>query len=384
MKSRNFFLRRIFRRIRILIFLFIPEFAKLPKAYFNSTIPLITNEDPVIYFLYPENLKNSAIFANTLSLLSNTNKSKILFVEEIFQKKTINATHVVFPIGSELEYLKCFKLNFLYSFNFRVIFLIHDLTTFEDFCFLLRYTTKLGIFRRSQGLIQRSYLLVHSNFAKNRLELHVPPEHIAIIKQGVPFLNNYKFGKRTSHGYAIGTGGYWNKARDLKSTINIFALLAKMRPDCNFYVSGFLNPNQITQVLKVWQSYHLPSSQLVLLGYLEGVDFVKYLESLSLFVYLRKSTSGESSGLAIECAAAGTPFIFKNLAALDELPSEIFDGVPVGISDEEFASFAWEIVSDQHNWHKKSLELQRFAESRSAREYANSITKQILDWNWVE
>ena len=80
------------------------------------------------------------------------------------------------------------------------------------------------------------------------------------------------------------------------------------------------------------------ASSVVATGQVTAGEYDKWLRRATVTVQLRRTTNGESSGVAADAMARGVPLIVTDLGAMSELPSDATVKVPVDVTSSELAA----------------------------------------------
>ena len=90
-------------------------------------------------------------------------------------------------------------------------------------------------------------------------------------------------------------------------------------------------------------------------------------------MYIRSLSSGESSGLVLECANQGVPSVFNSIGALEELPRPPFFGLPENAGLDEFVQAVESVVLMDTADHSTLKLLEEFSLGRSMGNYGSEI-----------
>ncbi len=201
-----------------------------------------------------------------------------------------------------------------------------------------------------------SYSVAVSDFTKRRLMnfLHVPPEKIMIIPNGVDYS---KFSK-SSHEKKWGRIVYLGRLvphKHLDLLLEAFRQVKQNMPEAELHIigSGPLLPSIREQAFKLDDCF--------IHGFLPEEQMLDILRSSWLFVL---PSEREGSGIAaLEAMAAGSPVITVDYPdnATKELITKRGTGMVAQPEKSSIASKIMEIYSDEDNWQKMSVNARSLA-----------------------
>ena len=331
-------------------------------------------------FLLADSSSTNGISQNSSFLASGPLLKNVNLEELAYLSRAATNPKVLIPLGDSREYDVCREM-ILHLDNCQITLLLHDISVFVNWVRLLKFSTSIsqsGVSINELHRIRDLNLLVHSRYALEtvrELELFT---NISVIQTGVP-----AFYSRPIHTpvvrkeILIGTGGFWNVSRDPFKTFETFMSLAIKHPDWNFSWGGELRPELQKVFERRWLKEFKSLDRIQFIGFIPTENFPAYLRDLTVFLYLRIATSGESSGLVIECANQGTPIIFNSIGSLKELPTPPFKYVPTEARVGEIIDVIEDILSNKHRRLVMAEGLLLHAKGRDMASYRKEITKLI-------
>jgi hypothetical protein len=286
-------------------------------------------ENSNIEILLPSSVSKSGILLNSQRVCEADNVFRLRLVQPPFLK--IGSKNVIVPIGSGKEYHQLLAAVSKIS-GLKVVLLTHDPQSLIDF---LKFHNSFNIYK----------CLVHSENAAELIlkNSYFEKAQVEVISSGVPSLLNLTAISSTDTKNVVGTLGYWHKGRDIARTARILGLVMKLRPEFKSVWIGKLTIRQKIQISLCLRKNRARGKINYIVGSSDK-EFSEAARGLGMALYLRKSTSMESSGLLVELASAGVPTLRNDLGANHDLPTEIFYSLPNASSDLHFAKKAIEII----------------------------------------
>jgi glycosyltransferase involved in cell wall biosynthesis len=175
----------------------------------------------------------------------------------------------------------------------------------------------------------------------------------------------------------IGTAGFWNNSRDPYRTFDTFVALATLHPDWKFSWGGNLQPELQSHFEGIWFKKFKNLDRIQFLSFIPAETFGAYLQKLNAFLYFRSATSGESSGLVIECANQGTPIVLTAIGSHIELNTPPFQKVSSHASVDEIVEVVEEVVCNLSKRLVTVEGLKKYAEGRDMDSYRKEITQYL-------
>jgi glycosyltransferase involved in cell wall biosynthesis len=195
----------------------------------------------------------------------------------------------------------------------------HIATDFEKFLFPLF----AHIAKRSRVVV------VHSEEMRDRIAWDVPNVPIHVIPHFAPpvpdeLKNMTKESARRElrlpkDAPIVGFLGYVTLPKQPEAVIEGFAQLAKRRPDARLALVG---RDHTGGRLTTWLDRPELKGKVRLTGFVDLIEFYKYLLAVDVVVNLRYPTVVESSGTNARALAEGRPLVVSNVGAFAELPDD--------------------------------------------------------------
>jgi glycosyltransferase involved in cell wall biosynthesis len=322
----------------------------------------------------------NGISQNSSFLASGPLFKKVNLEELVYLSREAANLKVLVPLGDSREYDVCREM-ILYLNNCEITLLLHDTSVFVNWVRLLKFSAKISKSRVSKKELHRIRdlnLLVHSNYALESVHELKLFTNVSVIEIGVPaFYSQPVQTPDVRKEILIGTGGFWNVSRDPFKTFETFMILAIKHPDWNFSWGGELRPELQKVFERRWLKEFKSLERIHFIGFIQSENFGSYLRDLSVFLYLRIATSGESSGLVIECANQGTPIVFNSIGSLKELRTPPFKCVPTEARVEEIVDAIEDILSNEDKRLVMAEGLLLHAKGRDMASYREEIAKRI-------
>jgi glycosyltransferase involved in cell wall biosynthesis len=341
------------RRLGVIILLTRVLIAKV--ALKNATENEYINDEDQDYFrfrgvyLLSDSSKMGGIFKNS-SFIADDSRFKLISLQKLLSyRHSFECKKILIPLGDSRDFDLYREATVLLN-DWDVTILLHDVTAFLNWVKVVRLLTIYQSARISLTTLERirkTKILVHSEFAYNQVTRNSFFENVQIIETGVPFFYPRKTNTNSPlDKIVIGTAGYWNSARNPYRTMRVFIKLATENADWKFSWGGELPEFLKTRLERIWIHKFENLERLDFLGFIPENEFAKYLSDLSALVYLRTTTSGESSGLVIESARQGTPIVFNTIGALSELKYPPFKKLSENPKVAVLAEAVEEVVKD--------------------------------------
>lgn len=194
----------------------------------------------------------------------------------------------------------------------RTLILLHDtrsfLTAFKVISLAAKCNFKNSVQQKKQ--FQRMRYLVHSTATKAQLLKILGEVDVFVLSTGTPRLtSNSSIPVARKFEVRVGTAGFWHHGRDWSYTFKVFQLLAERNLNWRFDWSGDISKSIRNVLLKTWDANPKLTGRLKFYGFQDEGEFSKQISEFSLFLYLRKNSSGEDSGLLTEFASRGIPTV---------------------------------------------------------------------------
>lgn len=195
----------------------------------------------------------------------------------------------------------------------------HMATDFEKFLFPLF----AHVARRSRAVV------VHSEEMHDRMAQEISDVPITVIPHFAPPRPNElatmtrESARRTLRlpvGVPIvGFLGYVTLPKQPEAVIDGFAALARERPDAGLMLVGKDHTNGR---LTTWTDRPELRGKVRVTGFVDLIEFYRYLLAVDVVVNLRYPTVVESSGTNARALAEGVPLVVSNVGAFAELPDD--------------------------------------------------------------
>jgi glycosyltransferase involved in cell wall biosynthesis len=195
----------------------------------------------------------------------------------------------------------------------------HMATDFEKFLFPLF----AHVARRSRAVV------VHSEELHDRMAQEVPDVPITVIPHFAPprprelaamTRESARRALRLPLGVPIvGFLGYVTLPKQPEAVIDGFAALARERPDARLMLVGKDHTNGW---LTRWTDRPELRGKVRVTGFVDLLEFYRYLLAVDVVVNLRYPTVVESSGTNARALAEGVPLVVSNVGAFAELPDD--------------------------------------------------------------
>jgi glycosyltransferase involved in cell wall biosynthesis len=195
----------------------------------------------------------------------------------------------------------------------------HIASDFEKFMFPL-----FGhVAKRSRAVV------VHSEEMRDRMLAEVPDVPISVIPHFAPprpdelATMTRESARRVLHipqdAPVVGFLGYVTLPKQPEAVIDGFAALARQRPDAQLMLVGQDHTNGR---LGTWTDRPELRGKVRVTGFVDLIEFYRYLLAVDVVVNLRYPTVVESSGTNARALAEGRPLVVSNVGAFAELPDD--------------------------------------------------------------
>ena len=317
----------------------------------------ITPRDNKICVVISQDLAKSGILLNSEKLCESSTNFELFSAKK--QDNTLLSSNLLVPIGSGKSYIQI--LAGIQSMKTAKLFLLlHDPKALVDYLGINSDLEVQGIFVHSDAA--KKYLLENCKFIA---------EKIFVLGTGVPVLLQPPRENKTRNSKTIGTAGYWHKARDLKKTAQVLALLLHENRQINALWIGSLRLRQKFRVLWILKRKRI-YKRVKFLEANSNNEFIEAIKMMDCALYLRKSSSQESSGLLIELAAQGIPTVRNDMGSNLELPTELFQKLPSSATLMEYANLVSRVL-DSNDWSELSSKLIDYAKNHNIEKYSEEI-----------
>ncbi len=226
----------------------------------------------------------------------------------------------------------------------------------------------LGIYmtRELQSYAERCF--VHSRFAREVLELDRGPLDREVRVSVLPLgIRDADGAPRQAAGPSplVVSFGLAPEVTEIATLIDAFALLAGAMPAARLVVADRAgDPAESDR----WQGYvreHAPQANIDLSDEFSADRYAELLGSADLAVQLQPSSGGEAPATVSDCLAGGLPTIVTDLGWASELPAEVAEKVPPGVTAGQLKDRIITLLADNGK---------RAAISRAALEHARACS----------
>jgi len=238
-------------------------------------------------------------------------------------------------------------------------------------------------------------LIVHNNFAKEKVSLEAPETIVKKINHPTPLLDVKSNGKKENFNIeksttVISTFGFVARHKRLGVVLKAFKRFIDLVPDSKFLIVGsFLEKNYREELNQLIRELKLSDNVIFDTGYIE--DLIPYIQISDIVIQTRYPTAGETSGMTLEIMRIGKPVVVSNTGWFKELPDEVSIKIDINedeeksiinaftklVKDKSFneklGSKAKEYVKNEHDPEKIAYEIINFLSHMSSKEGAKYI-----------
>ena len=127
--------------------------------------------------------------------------------------------------------------------------------------------------------------------------------------------------------------------------LDAFRELQNFIPNSEFHFVGEVDSSVERIVEEFFLKYPSLERSVVFHGYVAKPDLIKMISEHNLFLFLRNTSHGETSGLISDILSFGKVIIASDIGGFKDFPDEILFKVPLGISGFDLAQFIYKCIA---------------------------------------
>lgn len=261
--------------------------------------------------------------------------------------------------------------------------LARDIRLIEDrvlpwvsFAEVRRRLEQANAFLLAPSVVGADLVLVHSQNAARLARLDVGRElAVEVTPFGYPMIKVKDERRQPS---LISTFGLVAPEKEPFLLVEALPFARRIVASAILDFNGEVNEGLLADIERTAKALHLGEA-VHFQGRLDDQAQLEAFAASSLAVQLRATVNGESSAAVAECLAAAIPVIVTDVGAQAELPSDVVQKVPVGVSPLELGTTMGELMSDHEYRDALRKRGADFAAANSFKRAAEAITRALLD-----
>jgi glycosyltransferase involved in cell wall biosynthesis len=214
----------------------------------------------------------------------------------------------------------------------------------------------------------------HTDWSVQRLSISgTPVVKIPHLQLPAPAI---EFSEPAAGKFVIASFGYATAAKRNATVLETITDLRARHPDLLFVIAGQLE--QRAQLQHQIEESGLQKNVL-LTGYLDAVEFQRWIERADVIVNLRFPSTGEMSGTLIRSLAAGKPVIISRLANLQEIPRDAVLRVRPDREREDLTAMLDALMRDSQLRGRVAANAKRFIEEHHSDSRVRAQYRSLIE-----
>lgn len=230
-------------------------------------------------------------------------------------------------------------------------------------------------------------VIVHSKFVRDLLSNYsnvdiIPHGRDSVKKVDYAILNNKRELNLNKKYPIISIFGYINSNKRINVTLNVFKKINVAYPNAILLICGEIEKNHKKTITEYLIQNNLLKN-VVITGYLNSLQYSKYLSCTDIVINLRSPTMGETSGTLLDALAYGKPTIVSNIGTYKEVPDYCCWKVDIDSYESELLfAYIMEMARNKQLREKMGVNAKKYIEKnhrwdKVAQQYVYAIEKLI-------